>query len=107
MPDETAERMHQHVQMLAQGILIEWLLAAHFSRAKNPAKVANEMLASAEKIGAKMTFPEVGPEWSDLAAQEFRDFLMQHIHRAKALATGKPFDPTAFYKRVPDSNGNS
>lgn len=104
MIDDSKEQMLRHIQSLAQGVLIEWLLTAHFSRSPDPAQAANDMLVLAESLSDQMTFPNVGPEQSDLAAQEFRDSLVCHIHRAKALATNEPFDSTAFQRRAPDKD---
>lgn len=104
MSNEIEEKMLRHVQSLAQGMLLEFLLSAHFKHSSDPIKAADDLLAIAEQISDQMTFPEAGPEWSDLAAQEFRDSLVRHIHRAKAVATGEPFDPTAFHKRAKGSN---
>jgi hypothetical protein len=100
--DKAHEQMLRHVQFLAVGTVVELLLAAHFSRFPDPAKAADDMLGLAEKVSDRMTFPDVDAALSDLAAQEFRDSLVRHIHRSRALATGTPFDPSAFRKRAPD-----
>jgi hypothetical protein len=47
-----------------------------------------------------MTFPEASPDWSDVAAQEFRDVLIQLVHQARALAVRQPFDPEAYRRRA-------
>ena len=104
MADERREKMLRFVQFQALGTLVEWLLTAHFAKSGNPEQTADDMLLLAEKLSDQTTFPEAGAEWSDLAAQEYRDTLVRHIHRAKALATGTPFDPDAYRKRAPDSD---
>lgn len=101
MADSEEEQMLRSVQYQALCTLVEWMLTAHFSRTDNPASTADDMLLLAERLSDQMSYPDLGPEWSDLAAQEFRDTLVRHIHRAKALATGEPFDPDGFRKRAP------
>ena len=65
---------------------------------EDPAGKADEWLRLFEATAAQMTFAGETPEWSDLTAQEFRDVLMQHIHRARAMALGEECDPRAYLR---------
>lgn len=95
MAEDPRERMLRHVQFLALGNIVLKLLAAEFQRSGKPAEKADEWLALADAVNARMTFPEVEPVRSDAAAQELRDFEAAMIRRARALATGERYDPGA------------
>jgi hypothetical protein len=88
-----------HVNLLAMGVLLDKLMEELFRQSGNPAKKADEWLRLFEATADQMTFPTETPEWSDIAAQEFRDVLMQHIHRARAVALGEPIDDRAYLRR--------
>lgn len=81
---------------LAQGYVVQFLLAQHFRSSPDPAKTSASFLAHCESVAEQMAFDHLDPAESDLAAQEFRDSLLRLALRAQAIATGQPFDPTAF-----------
>lgn len=99
--EERQERMLQHVQFLALGQIVIMLLAEEFRRSELPKETADRWLQIAEGVSDLMTFPHADPVSSDVAAQEFRDSLVRHIHRARAIATGEPFDPDTYRRRAP------
>lgn len=88
-----------HVNLLALGVLVDKLMEELFRQSGNPDDKAEEWLRLFEATADQMTFPSETPEWSDFAAQEFRDILMQHIHRARAVALGELVDDRAFLRR--------
>ena len=107
MTGDTKEATLRQVQFLALGYIIEMLLAREFSLSANTNEMAAEWLNLTELASEKMTFPDLPPEWSDVAAQEYRDSAIRHILRARALATGESFDPDAYlqnWRLSPDPN---
>jgi hypothetical protein len=92
----TEEQISRAANEIATDFLLSWTMAAVFNMSPNPSRTADEWLRVAEHAAEKMTFPDLPPEWSDVAAQELRDALARRIHRARVLATGEPFDPDAF-----------
>lgn len=101
MTDDWKDQMLRHVQITALGFLTEYLLADHLRRHPDPNQASEDLRVLLEAIGERMTFDGVSPEMSDVAAQEFRDTLVRHLERARALATGEPFDPESFQRRSP------
>ncbi|WP_298377464.1 hypothetical protein [Azospirillum sp.] len=97
-PDVKLGNMLLHVNLLALGTLMAKLMEEQFRQSGDPAAKADEWLRLFEATAGQMTFPNETPEWSDLAAQEFRDILMQHIHRARAVALGQECDPRAYLR---------
>lgn len=97
-PDVMLGNMLLHVNLLALGTLMTKLMAEMFRKDEDPAGKADEWLRLFEATAAQMTFAGETPEWSDLTAQEFRDVLMQHIHRARAMALGEECDPRAYLR---------
>jgi hypothetical protein len=104
-PKYTREDVAKFAQQQAMGFAVAWLMAEHFKRSTNPAAEADYFLRVVESLGDRMTYPELGPEWSDVAAQELRDSLSRIGHRARALSTGEAFDPDRFRGRWPESDG--
>ncbi|SMH28800.1 hypothetical protein [Azospirillum agricola] len=97
-PDVKLGNMLLHVNLLALGTLMAKLMEELFRQSGDPAAKADEWLRLFETTAGQMTFASETPEWSDLAAQEFRDILMQHIHRARAVALGQDCDPRAYLR---------
>ena len=107
MADDAKEATLRHVQFLALADLVIKLLAREFALSANANEMAAEWLNLTELVSEKMTFPDLPPEWSDIAAQEYRDSAIRHILRSRALATEEPFDPDAYlqnWRLSPDSN---
>ena len=107
MADDAKEATLRYVQFLALGDIVIKLLAREFALSADANEMAAEWLNLTELVSEKMTFPDLPPEWSDIAAQEYRDSAIRHIRRARALATGEPFDPEAYvqsWRLSPDSN---
>ena len=107
MAEDAKEATLRHVQFLALSQMVISLLAREFARSDNANEMAAEWLNLTELASEKMAFPELPPEWSDIAAQELRDSEIRYILRARALATGEPFDPNAYsqnWRLSPDSN---
>lgn len=98
--EEQYEKMLQHVHFLALGQIVIMLLSEEFRRSGRPKEVAENWLKLTEGVADLMTFPQADPALSDLAAQEFRDCLVRHVHRARAIATGEPFDPESYRRRA-------
>lgn len=88
----------QHTHMLAMGVLIETLLEGHLRASGDADKASRTLLDRFERVSERMTFDGVHPTLSDHAAQEYRDTLIRHVLRARALATGEPLDPNAYRK---------
>ena len=80
-------------QMMAQGYLIDLLLAAHIARQPKPEDAAAQLLQVVEAGAPPFNLPGMPSALSALAAATYRDTLLRHIHRARALATGEPFEP--------------
>ena len=94
MPGMPETELDARVHLLALGALLDMTMAKLFSMAPDPAQAADDWLRQVDTVGSLMTFPHLEPVLSDHAAQELRNTLAQHVHRAKALATGQPFGPT-------------
>jgi hypothetical protein len=92
------EKMLRSVQMQALSMLVAYLLEHHFIATGRPDEASRETLDHFERLAAEMSFDDVHPAQSDLAAQELRDSLIRVILRARSLATGEPFDPKSFHK---------
>ncbi|WP_084536707.1 hypothetical protein [Azospirillum halopraeferens] len=91
-----------HVNLLALRALLVKLMEERFLATGDPAGKADEWLSLFGAAADRMTFPDATPEWSDLAAQEFRDILVQMIDQARALAMRRPAtDPAAAGVRRP------
>lgn len=83
----------RNAQMMAQGYLIDLLLAAHIARQPKPAEAADQLLQVVAAGAPSFDVPGLPTALSTLAAETYRDTLIQHIHRARSLATGEPFRP--------------
>ncbi len=107
MADDAKEVTLRHVQFLALGFIVTKLLAREFALSANANEMAAEWLNLTELESEEITFPSLPPEWSDIAAQEYRDSAIRIVLRARALATKEPFDPDAYlqnWRLSPDSN---
>lgn len=107
MADDAKEATLRRVLFFAFADIVIKLLTREFALSANANEMAAEWLNLTELETEKMTFPDLPPEWSDVAAQEYRDSEIRHILRARALATGEPFDPDAYsqnWRLSPDSN---
>ena len=80
------QQIRQHQQRAAENIVLTYLLAEHFRRSGNPDEASRLLLMTAEVAGAQMTYGNLDPAESDLAAQELREALTQIVLRAKSLA---------------------
>jgi hypothetical protein len=80
-------------QMMAQGYLIDLLLAAHIARQPRPGEAADQLLQVVEAGAPPFSLPGMPAALRDLAAETYRDTLVKHIQRARSLATGEPFEP--------------
>ncbi|MCM8738749.1 hypothetical protein M5E06_32130 [Azospirillum sp. A1-3] len=101
MSNDMLGNMLLHVNFLAMRAIFAKLLEEHFALSGDPAQKADEWLRFFEKVADTMAFPSETPEWSDLAAQEFRDIVMAIIHQARSQALHEPFDPDAHHRRTP------
>ncbi|MGQ9365721.1 hypothetical protein [Azospirillum sp. ST 5-10] len=94
MPNDDADTMMGnmllHVNLLAMRALLVKVMEELFRRSDDPAAKADEWLRLFDRSASRMTFPDASPEWSDLAAQEFRDILVQTIGHARSLAVPAP-----------------
>lgn len=90
MVDQEADAMMGnmllHVNLLATRALLVKTMEEVFRAAPDPAAKADEWMRLFDRSASLMTFPDTAPEWSDLAAQEFRDILLQMIGSARSLA---------------------
>ena len=97
---ELREKMQWAMKFMALQRVVESLLMHEFTLSTNLTTVADEWLRWAEKNAATLPFEEifrsVSPEQNAVARREYRDSLVRLIHRARALATGEPFDPERF-----------
>ena len=96
MADDAKEATLRHVQFLALNLIVTKLLAREFALSANANELAADWLNLTELESEGMTFPDLLPEWSDIAAQEYRDSAIRLVLRARALATGEPHDPNAY-----------
>lgn len=98
--DAVINEMLVHVNLLATRALLVKLMEELFRQSGDPAAKADEWLDLFEASAAKMTFPNTSPDWSDVAAQEFRDALVQIVGHARSLAV-LPRVPEAARPKVP------
>ncbi len=96
MADDVKEATLRHVQFLALNLIVTKLLAREFALSANANEMAAEWLNLTELESERITFPDLPPEWSDIAAQEYRDSAIRIVLRARAFATGEPLDPNAY-----------
>lgn len=101
MADDQQADIVRTAQLMAQGYLIDLLLAAHFAQTGKPAAAAEQLLQLVEATVQPVRLPGVPSSLNDLAAQAYRDTVVHHIQRARSLATGEPFDPEAFPPGAP------
>ena len=101
MADDPRADLLRQVQLMAQGYLIDFLLATQFAHHPHPAGAADQLLRMVEASVKPLAFPGLEPDLAEFAAQEYRKTLVGHIQRARSLATGEPFNPEAFPKPTP------
>ena len=92
------EEVTRRVQVQALSMAVTKLLARHLASGGNTEEAARQWLNLTELESDEMKFEGLPPEWSDLAAQEYRDSAIRLGLRARALATGQPLDPEDFQK---------
>lgn len=99
MASEREETITKEMQAMANATILSWLVARAFGQSGDPEGMADEWLRMAEQLCDVMTFPHLGPVESDFAVQTLRDAMVRQLQRAKALATGEPYDPESFRPR--------
>lgn len=93
MADSPEADIVRTAQMMAQGYLIDLLLAAHIARQPKPGEAADQLMQLVEAGAPPFSVPGLPSGLRDLAAETYRETLVKHIQRARSLATGEPFEP--------------
>ena len=101
MADDQQADIVRMAQLMAQGYLIDLLLASHFAQSGKPAQAADQLMQLVEATVQPVRLPGVPSSLNDLAAQTYRDTVLHHIQRARSMATGEPFDPDALPAGAP------
>ena len=93
------EALERQMQFVALQQAVTMLAVEVFKMSGDASATADRLLREAEKMGDIINFQDVDPALSDWAAQEFRDFLVRILSRARSRATGETFDPERFRSR--------
>lgn len=96
MVDDNETDVRRTVREMAQSYLIDLLMAFHFAGQPKPGDAADRLLGLIDRTADPDMFTGLDPSTAELAAQEYRQTLTGHIRRARALATGEPFDADVF-----------
>lgn len=96
MVDDNEADVLRTVRAMAQSYLIDLLMAFHFAGQKKPGDAADQLLGLIDRTADPDMFTGLDPATAALAAQEYRQTLAGHVRRARALATGEPFDADEF-----------
>ena len=94
MADESSAERIRMAQLMAHGYLIDLLLATQFAQQPDPQKAADTLLRLVEATAQPMKVPSLTSAEGEAMAQAFHDTVVNHIHRARAMATGDPL-PTS------------
>ena len=90
MAQETQADWIRMAQQMAHGYLIDLLLASQFAQHPNPAEAADRLLKLVDATAQPMTVPGLSSATGEAMAQAFHDTVVNHIKRARAMATGEP-----------------
>jgi hypothetical protein len=85
-----------YIQLLALSTLLSQALARIFKLSGDPNGESKALLEQMDTVMSASTFPNWGPEESDLAAQDLRDEVVRIVLRARAFATGERYDPDSY-----------
>lgn len=96
MGDDNEADVLRAVRAMAQSYLIDLLMAFYLAGQAKPGDAADKLMGLIDRTADPDMFTGLDPSTATLAAQEYRQTLTGHIRRARALATGEPFDADVF-----------